>query len=105
MGTNRVAAPATTPRSIADAFVLKDGDLFLLTESDGRIPVENDHGFGLYHHDCRYLNAYELRLCDTYSVVLGSTAEAGGTGVFGDLDVGRNPCLGETRSSQREGAR
>jgi glycogen debranching enzyme len=68
--------------TIADAVVLKDGDLFLLTESDGRVPVENDHGFGLYHHDCRYLNAYELRLGDTYPVVLGSTAEAGGTGVF-----------------------
>jgi glycogen debranching enzyme len=81
---HRVPARGTPPitSTIADAVVLKDGDLFLVTQSNGQVPVENEHGFGLYHHDCRYLNDYEVRLGDTYPVVLGSTAEADGAGVF-----------------------
>lgn len=49
-------------RSIADAAVIKDYDLFLLTEKDGSVPMSKDHGFGLYFHDCRYLDGYEARL-------------------------------------------
>ncbi len=40
--------------SIAHAIVLKDRDLFFLSEADGSVPLKGDHGLGLYYHDCRY---------------------------------------------------
>ncbi|MEW6299408.1 MAG: glycogen debranching N-terminal domain-containing protein, partial [Thermodesulfobacteriota bacterium] len=48
--------------SITDAVVVKDGDLFFLTTPDGIVPLEDGHGYGLYYHDCRFLNGYELDL-------------------------------------------
>lgn len=48
--------------SIADAVVSKEGSLFMLTDRNGSVPASERHGFGLYHNDCRYLRAYELRL-------------------------------------------
>jgi glycogen debranching enzyme len=68
--------------SIADAVVFKDGDLFLLTRPDGSIPLHHAHGYGLYYHDCRFLNGYELRLGGSPAVPLGSTAAAGERGAF-----------------------
>jgi hypothetical protein len=35
-------------RSIANAVVIKDENIFFLTEPDGRVPLGDDHGFGLY---------------------------------------------------------
>jgi glycogen debranching enzyme len=47
---------------LAEALVIKDGDLFFLAKPDGTVPLEEGHGLGLYYHDCRYLNGYEIRL-------------------------------------------
>jgi len=49
-------------RSITDALVLKDQDLFFLCGRDGQVPLDGGHGFGLYYNDCRYLRGYEFRL-------------------------------------------
>jgi glycogen debranching enzyme len=48
--------------SIADALVIKDEDIFFLSARDGQVPLRGPHGFGLYFHDCRFLDGYELRL-------------------------------------------
>lgn len=69
-------------RSIADAVVIKNEDLFFLTRPDGWVPIEGNHGFGLFYHDCRYLNGYELRLADTNLNALVSNAAAGFAAVF-----------------------
>jgi hypothetical protein len=68
--------------SIADAVVIKDENIFFLTEPDGRVPLGDDHGFGLYYHDCRFLNGYELKLAGTTPQALVSTAERGFMAVF-----------------------
>jgi glycogen debranching enzyme len=47
---------------ITQAIVLKDGNLFFLTNADGFVPLESGHGFGLYHNDCRFLDGYELAI-------------------------------------------
>jgi glycogen debranching enzyme len=73
--------PSVT-RSIADAVVLKEGDLFLLTLPDGRIPLTRDHGFGLYYHDCRYLNGYDLRVAGIRPDVLVASTEQGFKAIF-----------------------
>jgi glycogen debranching enzyme len=57
-----IPGSASIARSIAPAVVIKDEDLFFLTEPDGCVPLHDVHGFGLYYHDCRFLNGYELRV-------------------------------------------
>ncbi|HEU4792726.1 MAG TPA: glycogen debranching N-terminal domain-containing protein, partial [Nitrolancea sp.] len=61
--------PAIT-RSISDAVVIKQGEIFFLTNRDGNVPLLGPHGFGLYYHDCRYLNGYEFKIAGaTYSAL------------------------------------
>lgn len=67
---------------IIDAPVIKDGDIFLLTKQDGQIPFEGNHGFGLYHHDCRYLNGYRIEVNGASLEALSSTTQDGYQSVF-----------------------
>ena len=78
-------------RSIADAVVVKDGDLYFLTERDGDVPVGNTHGFGLYYHDCRYLSGYEMALAGTKPNILAASASRGFMAVLEltNLDIRR----------------
>src|SRR5512142_1757840 len=64
--------------SIANALCIKDRNIFLVTEADGSIPVQDSHGCGLYYHDCRYLNAYQIQIADSSPIAL-----AGVTGTLG----------------------
>jgi glycogen debranching enzyme len=80
----RVLAQGTPSiaRSIAHAVVAKDGDIYFLTEPDGTVPLDRQHGFGLYYHDCRFLNGYTLRLGETKPHVLASSETRGYMTVF-----------------------
>jgi glycogen debranching enzyme len=64
-------------RTLADAVVVKDGDVFFLCPPGGAIPLTDDHGFGLYHHDCRYLDGYDLRLSGLSPTSLAAGAAIG----------------------------
>ncbi len=68
--------------NIASAVVIKDEDIFFLANHDGDVPLQGAHGFGLYYHDCRFLNGYELRIADTKPCHLTSTAAQGFQAVF-----------------------
>src|SRR5947209_4873343 len=68
--------------SIADAVVLKNENLFFLTKPDGVVPLGGSHGFGLYYHDCRFLNGYELKLADASPQALAANAKGCFLGVF-----------------------
>jgi N-terminal domain of (some) glycogen debranching enzymes len=68
---------SSVTRSIAHAIVLKDRDLFFLSEDDGSVPLKGDHGLGLYYHDCRYLSGYEFKLGAARPTVLVCTAASG----------------------------
>lgn len=70
---NEPAAIAT----IQDAQVIKEKDLFLLTNREGEMPRQNTSGYGLYHQDTRYLSTYELFMEEVKPIVLLSTAELG----------------------------
>lgn len=59
---------------MADAVVLKDEDIFFLTARDGSVPLGGKHGLGLYYHDCRFLQAYELTIGDEAPEGLVATA-------------------------------
>ncbi len=69
--------------SITHAVVIKDGDLFFLSEPDGAVPLVPGHGFGLYYHDCRFLNGYELRVGGEKAEALVANAQGGATAVIG----------------------
>lgn len=68
--------------SIDDAVVTKNENLLFLTTPNGNVPLDANHGFGLYYHDCRYLNGYELRLANSKASVLVSDASRGYEAVF-----------------------
>jgi glycogen debranching enzyme len=68
--------------SIADAVVLKNKRVYLLTKPDGSIPEGDNHGYGLYYGDCRYLNTYKMKLFDSDLNVLVSNSGKGFRGVF-----------------------
>jgi glycogen debranching enzyme len=68
---------AAVTRSIAHAVVIKDEDMFFLCQADGTVPLESKHGFGLYYHDCRYLNGYDIAIGGKKPEDLVWTAESG----------------------------
>lgn len=70
------------PTNIANAVIIKDEDLFVLCQNDGSIPLENTQGFGLYYHDCRFLNGYELTIEDSRLNALASNSEHGYMATF-----------------------
>ncbi len=76
-------------RSIAQAVVIKDEDVFLITERDGSVPLGGHHGFGLYYHDCRFLNGYQVTLNGQCPDVLVASAVRG----FGAVVELTNPDL------------
>ena len=73
---------ASITTSIADAVVIKNQNVFFLTTSDGNVPLKENHGYGLYYHDCRYLRGYTLRLADAKPNVLISDAAQGFRAIF-----------------------
>lgn len=64
-------------RDIRDALVIREQDIFLLTDTSGNVPPDNPSGFGLYHLDTRHLSVYDFSFADARPVVLLSTAELG----------------------------
>ena len=70
------------PRNVARAVVTKAGDVFFLSEQNGELPPGNLDGFGLYYHDCRYLDGYSIRLAGTPPNVLMSEANQGSIAEF-----------------------
>lgn len=68
-------AVATGAQDIRDTIVIKELDLFLLTDLNGNVPRGNINGLGLYHKDTRFLSAYELVLEGIPPTYLLSTGE------------------------------
>lgn len=64
-------------QDIRDALVIRERDLFLLTDKTGEVPEGNINGHGLYFADTRYLSTFEFSLAEKKSMVLLSTAELG----------------------------
>jgi glycogen debranching enzyme len=76
-------------RDIRDALVIREQDLFLLTDTSGNVPPDNPSGFGLYHQDTRHLSVYDFSFADARPVVLLSTAELG----FSEEQMLTNPAM------------
>ena len=64
-------------QDIRDALVIRERDVFLLTNTGGQVPAGNANGYGLYFADTRYLSAFEFSFATRRPMVLLSTAELG----------------------------
>lgn len=64
-------------QDIRDAMVIRERDLFLLTDPSGQIPRGNTNGYGFYYADTRYLSEYDLSLGGNRLMVLLATAALG----------------------------
>jgi glycogen debranching enzyme len=73
---------SSTTRSIIGAIAIKNDNVFFLSREDGNVPCEQNHAYGLYYHDTRFLNGYELRMADVTLNVSLATASEGCTARF-----------------------
>jgi hypothetical protein len=62
--------------------ILKNQNVFLLVRPDGNVPLEDNHGFGLYYHDCRFLNGYQLNLQNKSLNLLDTTMISASSALF-----------------------
>lgn len=72
----------TDVESLARAIVMKKDNVFFVAQPDGSVPMTSNHGMGLYYHDCRYLNGYEIALDGQALAALSASAAQGSSGVF-----------------------
>jgi glycogen debranching enzyme len=76
-------------QDIRESLVIRERDLFFLTDIAGQVPRGNTSGYGLYYHDTRYVSGYEFSFTLAKPMVLLSTAELG----FSSEHVLTNPTL------------
>lgn len=62
---------------IHDALIIREGDVFLVTDRAGNVPPGHDQGLGLYHADTRHLSTFNLFFHTTPPIVLLCTGEEG----------------------------
>src|SRR3972149_11450738 len=92
LGQRKAILPEAEPmiiQDIRDALVVRGADTFLLPDRSGNVPPGDQRGFGLYHHDTRYLSTCSLSFGRANPVVLLSTAEMG----FSQEQVLTNPSM------------
>ncbi|MGH7919360.1 MAG: glycogen debranching N-terminal domain-containing protein, partial [Candidatus Dormibacteraceae bacterium] len=60
---------------LANRVVLKQNDTFCVSDDSGDFPDQDDHGFGLYRQDCRFLSTYELRVNGEVPILLSHSVD------------------------------
>ncbi len=63
---------------LADTVVIKRASSFLLSLRDGRLSAAGSHPLGLWHRDCRFLAAHELRLNGVRPLPVRAPTRSGG---------------------------
>lgn len=58
-----------------DYRVIKENDLFLLTDASGNIPENHEYGLGLYTKDTRFLSKFDLKMNGKDLILLDSEAD------------------------------
>lgn len=77
LSTFRPKGARGRPTNIANAVVIKDADVFVLCQNDAGFPLDDDQGFGLYYHDCRFLKGYEVLIGKTQLNALATSSAHG----------------------------
>ena len=76
-----MSSPLGALANLADTIVIKDGNVFMVTLRDGRLPADVEHPLGLWFQDCRFLSVHEVRLCGELPRLLTATDAAGSEAV------------------------
>jgi len=71
----------TAVKDILGALVIRDGSLTLVTAQNGDIPIDQNHGYGLYYRDCRFLSGYVLTCNGRRPTSILSSDEKGYAGI------------------------
>jgi len=86
-----MSSPLGSIPNLSETIVIKDGNVFLVTLPDGRLPAGAEHPLGLWFRDCRFLCAHELEIGGRAPRLLTATDAAGTTAVHEltnpDLDL------------------
>jgi glycogen debranching enzyme len=72
-----MSSPLGAIPNLAETIVIKDGNVFMVTLRDGRLPAGVEHPLGLWFRDCRFLSTHELRICGELPRVLTATDAEG----------------------------
>lgn len=89
--------------STTNAVILKDADIFFLAKRDGSVPLGGKHGFGLYYHDCRFLDGYELKVGNVQPEGLVAAAASSFRAIFELTNPELTPAPGVTIKNRRIG--
>ncbi len=73
--------------NLAEALVIKRGNLFMVTPRDGDLPADPG-GFGLWYRDCRYLSVHRLLLDGERPELLQASDGAGTRAIHELSDAG-----------------
>ena len=76
-----MSSPLGAVANLADTIVIKDGNVFMVTLRDGRLPAGVEHPLGLWFQDCRFLSTHEVRLCGELPRLLTATDAEGDVAV------------------------
>jgi glycogen debranching enzyme len=72
-----MSSPLGAIPNLADTIVIKDGNVFMVTLRDGRLPAGVEHPLGLWFRDCRFLCVHEMRICGELPRLLTATDAEG----------------------------
>jgi glycogen debranching enzyme len=72
-----MSSPLGALGNLAETIVIKDGNVFMVTLRDGRLPAGLEHPLGLWFRDCRFLSTHELMICGELPRLLTATDAAG----------------------------
>ena len=90
--------------NLAEAIVIKAGNVFLVTRRDGRLPADEEHPFGLWFRDCRFLSAHELRIGGERPELVSATDAAGDEAVYELASAARSVGVRVERRVEAAGA-
>ena len=76
-----MSSPLGVIPNLAETIVIKDGNVFMVTLRDGRLPAGVEHPLGLWFRDCRFLSAHEVRISGELPRLLTATDAEGSVSV------------------------
>jgi len=85
--------------------VLKDENIYFLTARDGMVPLGGHHTLGLYYHDTRFLDGYELKIGDAKPEGLAATTSSTYKATFELTNPEMASATGTAIKKQRMGIR
>ncbi|MGI8780515.1 MAG: amylo-alpha-1,6-glucosidase [Solirubrobacteraceae bacterium] len=67
--------------NLAETIVIKEENVFVVSQRDGSLPVDGSHPLGVYSDDCRFLSGHELRVNGVRPRLLIASAAPGSESV------------------------